>query len=99
MIYDGFEPFIIGLVIEFLRTRLFNPGHVSCSFDHGQLHTKADAHIGDFAGARKGRRPDHPFRAAFSEAAGDEDRMKHFQMGARIFAFEYLGVQPFGPLP
>ncbi len=96
VIDDRGEAFRARLVVEFLGPGIGEAGEVAGGLDHRHLHAKADAQIGDllFAGELGGL--DLAFGPAFAKAAGDEDGVEVFELGGGVFAFEDLGVDPFG---
>ena len=68
-------------------------------FDNGHLHAKADPKVGDLLFAGILRRLDLAFGSAFAKAARHENGLKPFQPWRGVFAFENLGVDPFGLYP
>ena len=65
---------------------------VTGEFDGGDLHAEADSEVGDFVFASVLRGEDFSFRAAFAEAAGDENAIDFSDDGFGSFFFDIFGV-------
>src|SRR5664280_2728797 len=64
---------VLGIGLELLGVRVRNAKYVPCKLDAGNLHTQADAQVGQIVGTCVSRSQDHPFDATFSETARDQD--------------------------
>ncbi len=63
--------------------------------DHRDLHTKADAKIGDAPLPRVPRRKHHALDAAHAEAAGQDDAVRAAKACGKGFRCQALGIHPF----
>ena len=79
---------MLGKLIEFRRMRILPAQHVPRELDHGDLHTEADAEIGDLMRAGVLCGDDHALNAAVAEAAGHENARAAAEDSFRIFLRE-----------
>ena len=81
-------------LVKFAGMRIGDARHISRVFDHGDLHAKADAEVGQalFAGIARGQQ--HAVDAASAEAAGHDDAIQTAQERVAVFRRQVLGIDP-----
>ena len=75
------------------RVRLFQFQNVPRKFDGGDLHSEAEAEIGNFVFTRVLHGLDFAFDAALAKTAGDQDAAQSLEDFCRAFLFNLFGIQ------
>ena len=79
---------------KFSRMRIGHSCHVPCKFDHGNLHSEADAEIGLPVLPRILRCCDHALNPAPAKAARNQDPVNISEHFCRVFRCDLFRVDP-----
>ena len=85
---------VLALRLEFGRVGVRVPQHVARELDRRDLHAETDAEIRHVVFAGVLRRQNHPFDAAVSEPAGNDDPVCVPQLLGDVVAGQRFGVHP-----
>lgn len=83
-----------GVFIKLGGVGMFELADVAGKLDGRNLHTEADAKVGDvvFSGVLTGQ--DFSFGPSISKSTGDEDAIDTIEVGGGPFFFNRLGINP-----
>ena len=83
-----------GVFIEFPGVCPCKICHMSGKLDYGNLHTQAEAEIGDLMLSRKTGSEDLSFYSAASEPARDKDSVYVSEKLSAVLGFDRFGINP-----
>ena len=81
--------------VKFARVGVFDARDVSRELNDRNLHSEADAEVGEVVFSCVLGAENHAFDAALAEAAGNDNAVKTVQLFADVLLGDILGIEPF----